>query len=563
MVAFALPKLKTEHCILANFFAFGHSDALNKQWLYPSSPIRFVLAAIGGFLLSASFPPFGIAGSAWIAPGLILFSALGAKGGRAFRIGFVGGYAHFLSSLFWLINMPFTWHSIPIAPIAAWLSLSAYCALYPAIWVWLCWKIFPIHCAASDQFAGSSKIRRVAWGIEAGAAWAALEYVRGLFLTGFPWNFLGASQFQLSPLIQIASFTGIYGVSFLVVWTAVALCGAALEMIRRPAKQSLWAGAGLPLLVVVGLSTLGLAKLVSTPPAAEQLKVSMIQPSIRQTEIWDPAQDRARFQTVLDLSEKALAGDPQLLLWPESAVPDLSPEIQQSIVQLLQKHKAWLLFCAGTAEGPTNAPEYFNSALLCNPDGGLEGGIYHKRRLVIFGEYIPLVHWLPFLKWLTPIGGELTPGDRAVDFQMRNPAVKMSVLICFEDMFAQEGREHVGPDTSFLVNLTDDGWFGKDGEQWQQAATAVFRAVENGVPILRCTNDGLTCWVDAQGRMRQIFGQGGDVYGPGFLTVNVPLRAPGDNTRTFYNLYGDWFPILCGLASLGWLAASRLKRPAR
>ena len=90
---------------------------------------------------------------------------------------------------------------------------------------------------------------------------------------------------------------------------------------------------------------------------------------------------------------------------------------------------------------------------------------------------------------------------------MRNPAGQFSVLICFEDMFAQEGRAHVGPDTDFLVNLTDDGWFGRAAEQWQQAASGIFRAVENGVPLLRCTNDGLTCWADAQGRVRQIFKQ--------------------------------------------------------
>jgi apolipoprotein N-acyltransferase len=364
---------------------------LNKQWLNSSSPVRFVIAAIGGLLLSASFPPFGLASAAWIAPGVILFSALGAKGGRAFRIGFVGGFVHFLSSLFWLVNMPFAWHGIPIAPAAAWMALSAYCALYLATWVWLCWKIFPGNCSTLDQFVNSSRLRRSIWAIAVAAAWTALEYGRGAILTGFPWNFVGASQFQMVPLIQVAAFTGVYGVSFLVVWTAVALCAAALSMVRQPAGQSLWAGAGLPVLMVVGLSSFGVVKLMSLPPPARELKVAMVQPSILQSAIWDPAQDHARFQSVLDLSTKALASDPQLLLWPESGVPDLNPDIQQAIVQLLQKHNAWLLFCAGTAEGPADSPQYFNSALMCNPDGALEGGIYHKRRLVIFGEYIPLI----------------------------------------------------------------------------------------------------------------------------------------------------------------------------
>jgi apolipoprotein N-acyltransferase len=175
--------------------------------------------------------------------------------------------------------------------------------------------------------------------------------------------------------------------------------------------------------------------------------------------------------------------------------------------------------------------------------------------LVIFGEYIPLVHWLPFLKWLTPIGGELTPGKLPVQFEIKNPSVKMSVLICFEDMFAHEAREHAGPDTDFLINLTNDGWFGHGAEQWQQATSGIFRAVENGVPLLRCTNDGLTCWADAQGRMRQILGAPDNVYGPGFITAQIPLRAPGDRSQTFYNRHGDWFPASCAGLGLGWLAA--------
>ncbi len=529
---------------------------LNKFSLNSSPAVRFLAAALGGLLLSASFPPLGMAWAAWIAPGLILFSGLGARSGRAFRIGFVAGLVHFLSSLYWLLNMPFTWHGIPVAPAAGWLALSAYCALYPAIWVWLCWQFFPGTCGTADQFVATGWLRRLVWAFAAGAIWTALEFARGRMLTGFPWNFVGASQYQLLPLIQIAAIAGIYGVSFLVVWTSVSLCGAAVALARRPAAQSLWAGAGLPLLAVAGVASFGAGKLASVPTPAKELKVALVQPGIPQTLIWDPTGDKARFQTVLDLSERALASNPRLLLWPESAVPDLTPEIQQAIAQLVRRHETWLVFCAGTAErAATDATGYFNSALLCNPDGAL-GSIYHKRRLVIFGEYIPLVRWLPFLKWLTPIGGEITPGDRPVEFEIKNPSAKMSVLICFEDMFAQEAREHVGPDTDFLVNLTDDGWFGHGAEQWQQAASGIFRAVENGVPLLRCTNDGLTCWADAQGRVRQIHNASGNVYAPGFIIAQIPLRAPGDRRQTFYNRHGDWFPAGCSGIGLGWLAAA-------
>jgi apolipoprotein N-acyltransferase len=477
----------------------------------------------------------------------MLFSGLGAAGGQRFRIGFVAGLVHFLISLYWLLYIPFRWHGLPIGPAFGWLMLGAYCALYPAFWVWLCWKLFPEK-AGLEQFLSATLLRRVLWALAAGAIWTALEFARGAVMTGFPWNFVGASQYRWVPLIQIASLTGIYGVSFLVVWSSVSLCGAALSLARRNAARSLWAMAGLPLLVVAGVAGYGLSKLTTVLTPGNELTVAMIQPSIPQTLIWDPAGDATRFQTVLDLTDRALVSKPRVLLWPESAVPDLTPEIQQTIGQLARNHNVWLVFCAGTLEGA----QYYNSALLCNPEGGLDA-IYNKRRLVAFGEYIPLVHWFPFFKWLTSVGVDQTAGIRPVDFDIQNPSAKMSVLICFEDTFPQEARAHVGPDTDFLINLSNDGWFGHGAEQWQQADCAAFRAVENGVPLLRCTNDGLTCWIDAQGRFRQIFKDGGGVYGPGYLIAQIPLRRPGDRSRTIYNQYGDWFPIACSAIGIGCL----------
>ncbi len=509
---------------------------------------RYAGAAVGGLLLSAAFPRLSFAGGAWVAPGLILFCALGTRGAQAFRIGFVGGLFHFLSSLYWLLNMPFTWHGIPLAPALGWFSLSAYCALFPAVWVWQTWNLFPATPRPSvGQFVSASWLDRQSWFVMSAALWTVLEYVRGILLTGFPWNFVGASQFRMTPVIQIAAFTGIYGVSFIVVWTSIALTAATLMLVRKPGAQTMWTGAGIPLLTIAGLAAFGVTKLVAIPTSATPLSVAMIQPGIPQTEIWDSSRDAARFKTVLDLSEKALKSKARLLLWPESAVPDLTPEIQESIGRFAQTNGIWLAFCSGTVEPkPDGATGYYNSALLCSPEGALES-IYHKRRLVIFGEYIPLVRWLPFLKWLTPVGDGLDAGERAVPFAVRNPAANFSVLICFEDMFAAEAREHCGPDTDFLVNLTNDGWFGHADEQWQQAATSVFRAVENGVPILRCTNDGLTCWADAQGRLRQILGYPGDVYGPGFLNIEIPL---GEHHQTVYNRYGDWFPWGCAIVGL-------------
>ena len=271
-----------------------------------------MLAAAGGLLLSAAFPGVGLAGAAWVAPGLILFSALGCGGGQAFRLGFVGGLAHFLSSLYWLLAMPDTFHGIPIGPAAGWLALSAYCALFPALWVWLCWRIWPSPPGASaqgtertegtqgteggiwlaphgapalaagkvvDQFFSSGLLQRGRWAFGSALLWVALEMARGRLFSGFPWNFAGASQYKMLPLIQIAAVTGVYGVSFLVVWMSVALVIALLSLARRPGR-GVWGEAGLPLLVAVVTASFGANRVAAIPTPPKELRVTLVQPAL-------------------------------------------------------------------------------------------------------------------------------------------------------------------------------------------------------------------------------------------------------------------------------------------
>jgi apolipoprotein N-acyltransferase len=528
--------------------------------------LRYGIAIASGLILTCAFPKIDVPGLAWIAPGLLLFTALGTNGRRAFWLGFVGGLAHFLSSLSWLLNIPYAWHGIPIGPGAAWLALSAYCALFPATWVWLCWRIFRCGRRGDESltfktFVLTSWTKRAVWCFLCAVTWTGIEMFRGWFLTGFPWNFLGASQFKMIPLIQIASITGVYGLSFLIVWLSAGIVSGAISLFNKPQnKMAIWSEVALPALVVAGVVLFGSGKIRSAAAPDHMVKLALIQPSIPQTVIWDAAGDGPRFQKVLSLSEQSLASKPDIIVWPESALPAWTSETASAITGLATSNNVSIILCSDDVD-QTRPPKYYNAAFLLSPEGMIKE-VYRKRRLVIFGEYVPLSDWFPFLKWLTPIEGQFTPGVRPVQFHVQNPDVKTSVLICFEDMFPAEGRQHVEDDTDFLLNLTNDGWFGRGAEQWQQAMGGVFRAVENGVPLARCTNDGVTCWIDSAGRIREVFRDAeSKIYGEGYLVTEIPVHAKHE--RTIYNHYGDVFGWGCvGLTVLFCALSLRRRSPS-
>ncbi len=534
----------------------------------------YLLAALGGLLMTAAFPNVGIAGAAWIAPALILFAAQKKPPGDAFRVGYVAGLVHFLSSLYWLLLIP-----VAGFPILGWVALSAFMAFYPALWTWL----------LAGKIGTGTWTRRNLWSLTGAAAWVGLEMIRAHFLGGFPWNLLGTSQYQLTPLIQIASITGVYGVSFLVVWVSLSLFSAAGAIFSKPDARFAWQPeVFLPLLVVAILFAYGSFKMrPAANPSSPALRITLVQPSVPQTLIWDSGANSNRFEQLLALTETALTNQTDLLIWPEAALPDFDNASYMAITNLIRSHHVWMIFNADDVRTKTNPTgndpyDYFNSAFFFNPDGGFVD-VYHKRKLVIFGEYIPLVRWLPFVKWFTPITGGYEAGDQPGMFEINrrgetssssdakqitiglggispSRTVNAAPLICFEDMFPQTARQSVRGDTDFLVNLTNDGWFGEGAEQWQQAAAGIFRAVENGVPLVRCCNNGVTCWIDAHGQVRQVFKDAtGSIYGVGTMTLELPL-PDAQRPPTFYNRHGDWFGWSCVTITAALLLAKISRR---
>jgi apolipoprotein N-acyltransferase len=523
----------------------------------------YLAAALAGLLLASAFPKWSLAGFAWIAPALLLAAVQGKSSGDRLRAGFLSGFIFWFTSIYWLCYNPYG-----IFPILGWFALSAYLAFFTLAWVWL---------VADLHFPASTWVSRQLWILGGAAAWVALEMVRAHFLGGFPWNLLGASQYKLVPLIQIAAVTGIYGVSFLVAWFSLALFCAGKMILADPKRKFVWQAEIVLPLVTVMLCYIGgffraemnVSSAAGRPAPSTFLHVTMVQPSIPQTAIWNSAADDDRFQDFLAQNELALTNRTDVLIWPESAVPAMDYGNVHRISDLVRRHHVWLIFNGEDSTVSSTATNFFNAAYLINPQGQLAAK-YHKQKLVMFGEYIPLVHWLPFLQRLDPIGDGWTPGEKSVAFPITGLAAsepsniiylgtdknaaespvstaKAGPLICFEDSFATVARQAAQNDLDFFVNLTNDGWFGQSSEQWQHMANAVFRAVENGLPMLRCANNGVTCYIDEYGSVRQIFRDAkGSEYGSGVLSVEIPLRRASQKAQpTFYNRHGDRFGWSC------------------
>ena len=553
----------------------------------------YLAAMAAGLLLAFSFPSFSIAGFAWAVPALMLAAAAGKSRVDRFRVGYVAGLTFWLVSLYWLLLMPAPLYCV----LLGWLALCAYIALYFGAWLALAGSsgaLLPSSAAAGEPSDAANPpgsefgtwAARQSWALGGAAAWVALEMIRARLFGGFPWSFMGVSQYQLTPLVQLAAFTGVYGVSFLVVWFSLSVYSAGRMILQQPAKRQVWqVEIILPMLAVVACYTGGFF-LMDRPVSGDTgLRVTAVQPSVPQTLLWSSADDARRFQALLELSQRALTNRTDLLVWPESAIPPVDEPTFLAISRFTRTNHLWLILNAEDVEFHPTVTNYFNAAFLVGPDGRWNAA-YHKRELVIFGEYVPLANWLPFLKWLTPIQGGWTPGDRPVTFtfprpkaaaagtieissapQVADPSrVHCAPLICFEDTFPGAARDSAQADLDFFVNLTNDGWFGASAEQWQHMANAVFRAVENGVPLLRCANNGVTCLINANGRVQEIFRDAQrSAYGRGALTTEIPLaRAQAETPPTFYNRHGDWFGWSCvGFTILGLVRRSMARRPQR
>jgi apolipoprotein N-acyltransferase len=340
-------------------------------------------------------------------------------------------------------------------------------------------------------------------------------------------------------MVQISDITGIYGVSFIIVLVNVSLyrlVATSFDHGWKPALKELLAAA--VILAMTGLY--GQWRLIDLDKKAKDEKsflVALIQGNIRQDIKWDPQFQEETVRIYTDLTRQVKSQHPDLIIWPETATPFFFQSafpFQSRILELSQEMGVPLLFGAPGFERDGSKINYFNSAFLISPEKKILGR-YDKVHLVPFGEYAPLAGILGFTRDIIGAIGDFTPGEGVHNLTL--PWGEFGVLICYEAIFPDLTRSFVERGAQFLVNITNDAWFGRTAAPYQHLSMATLRAVENRVPIARAANTGISAVIDSRGRVVRST----NLFTREILSGKIEVNK----SRTFYTEFGDLFTYLC------------------
>ena len=517
--------------------------------LNPEKSVSLFFCIAAGVVLACAFDKTGAGFAAWFAPGLLLAGICRVRGRAAFLLGLLAGFVHYLLLLYWLVP---TMHRY--GPMSVWLSffalllLAFYLALYMGVFAWAV-TLVPVR-----------PVFLVVW---VPVCWVALEYAKTFLFTGFPWGLAGYSQYRYPFLIQSADLFGVYGVSFFVCAVSAGLFLFFMHLFHGPWQNRLVGrGAAVAgLLIAAGLffanGGYGMLRLSEQDAAgrpSSQLRVSVIQANIEQSLKWDDAYVEAILDKYIRLSLSAAEKQPDLVVWPETAVPFYffnDVKRTRRILDTAERMKTPLLAGAPAYERREDSGglDLFNSAYLIDHRGRVKGR-YDKVHLVPFGEYVPLKKWLPFVGKIVPETGDFSPGRPGRLLSAGN--ADMGVQICYEIIFPHLSAAMVRAGADILVNITNDAWFGNTSAPFQHFSMAVFRAVENRRPVVRAANTGISGFIDSAGRIRA----SSAVFQATSLTRNV---TPAEGKVGFYTRYPHLLPGLCTAAALVFLLAGLRK----
>lgn len=500
--------------------------------------------------------------ASWLAPACLLLGLRGLGPRAAARAAFVAGLAAHAGVFHWIHVVTVSYGHAPavVGPLAVVLL-----AVYPAAFV------AAFGAGAARLARGSDRALASPWA--AAALWAALDHARSFVLTGFPWALLGYAQHRNPALLAVASWTGVYGLSF-----AVVLGGAALA----DAFAARAAGRALPRRVALALVALGLLHAAGALDLARdvddtelpRLRVAVAQGNIEQGVKWNPEWAERTLAIYEDLTRRAGAQGAQVVLWPETAVPgspDAFPDLADRLAELARDTGVALVVGAlGFAVDDDGRRQFWDSAFAWDAEGRFVGR-YDKAHLVPFGEYVPLRDLLGHFVEAVARGTADTdvtagPGARALviprvdgrpDGAGGARALRVGVPICYELLFPDLMRRFAADGAEALFAITNDAWYGRTGAPYQFLAITALRAAESRLWTARAANTGVSALIDPRGRVRERT----QIFERDVRVGEIVLRPP-PHGGSFYVRHGDWFAWSCWAASAILLVAARRRKAA-
>ena len=488
-------------------------------------PPPFLLAAISGILLVLIFPRFNFESLAWFAF-IPLFSAIEAKTPQsAALLGFITGMVFYTWGLSWINNTLINYGNLPsVVSFMVLGLLAAYLSFYTALFCYLIRRV--------------CKENRGLFFLFAPVLWVSLEYIRSTHSEfGFSWLGLGYSQFKTLHVIQMAEITGVYGISWLIM-----LLNAGLYLAWKTWREPGNVGARfISVTLLVFACWWGYGSVVMDRPNTDKnsgLTVGLIQVNVEQFMKWNPVFQKVVMGKYRDLTLVAAQSKPQLIVWPETAMPfyyNQHPVGTEFVNDLARQTQTPILFGSPHKENKDGHTIHYNSAYLVSETGDTQNR-YDKIHLVPFGEFVPFRKLLFFVEKMVEMIGDFGRGKEATLFDVAG--YKAGVSICYEIIFPDLIRQAVKNGADFLINITNDAWFGKSAASYQHMSMGALRAVENRVPIVRAANTGISGTIDANGALRDET----DLFVEAAKITKITPRQRG---LTFYTAYGDVFSWIC------------------
>ncbi len=494
---------------------------------------KILLAGLSGILLTASFPPQELSFLAWFALVPLLISIHNESFSGAFKLGFLAGMVHYLSLIYWIVVV-----------LGRYGNLNLFLSSFPCFLLCLYLALFIALFALLNVFLRNSGL----FVLLTGSFWVGLEYFRTEYLIEFPWCLLGYTQYKNLYLIQNADILGVFGLSFLIVIIngLIARLFFHYKDNSQLRTRSLKWEILLICLIAAGTITYGHFRLSNEQrenKSHQTINALIVQGNIDQSLKWDPTYQTKTLETYHRLSRLNYDFKPELIVWPETAMPFFFQEngkLSQDLLSIVKESEAAIVFGSPAYKRAAGAVYYYNRAYLISPEGK-PPQFYDKVHLVPFGEYVPFKRFLSFINRLVSAAGDFAEGDEIVTINHNN--LSLGVLICFEAIFPEIARVHTNGGANILVNITNDAWFGRTSAPHQHLAMAVFRAVENRRPLIRSANTGFSAFIGPQGK----------IMSRGRLFHEETLKSSLDisnSALTFYTRFGDIFARILLILSI-------------